>query len=34
MLLSSHKDGCDLKNQLYFGAGDAISSFRFGAIGT
>lgn len=27
-LLSSHKDGCDLKKQLSFGAGDAVSSFR------
>lgn len=34
MLLSLHKDGCDLIKQLYFGAGDGISSFRFGDIGT
>lgn len=34
MLLSSHKGRCDLKKQLYFGAGDDISSFRFGDIGT
>lgn len=34
MLLSSYKDRCNLKNQLYFGAGDGISSFRSGDIGT